>query len=113
MSVKFAKSKIGHTPASFDLTFLDAYGHLWMAVLRQAMDDATMPPSNEEMIVERRRARMWLRDRTGGIGTVQWICDQLNINMEPVLKEFQRRIDGGGIKRRRRVVANTYHKRTE
>jgi hypothetical protein len=98
-------------PTAFDLTFLDAYGHLWMAVLRQAMDDATMHTGSREAAVARSAARQWLRSQEDGVGTVQWICDTLNIRMDILLREFQRRTNRGGIIRRRRVVANTYHKR--
>lgn len=97
---------------SFDLTpGLDCYSHLWMAVLRQAMDDATMPPNTTEAVIERREARVWLRDAGEHIGSVQWICDVLNIKLEAILSEFDKRLAGGGIKRRRRVVSATYHKK--
>lgn len=93
------------TPSSFELTpTLDAYGHLWMAVLRQAMDDATMPPNTAEAVLERARARTWLRDPAEGVGSVQWICDVLNVKLEVLLSEFNRRLEGGLIKKRGRVV---------
>jgi hypothetical protein len=100
--------------SSFDLTpALDAYGHLWMAVLRQAIDDATMEPTTSEARVEQRRARVWLKQAADYIGSLQWICDVLNIEVRLILDEFKRRADEGGIRRRRRAVAFAYHKRSK
>ena len=94
---------------SFDLTpALDAYGHLWMAVLRQAIDDATIEP----ITLEGRRARLWLRQRVEHVGSLQWICDVLHIEIDSILAEFTRRTSEGGIQRRRRAVPFAYHKRS-
>jgi hypothetical protein len=95
----------------FDLSpVLDAYGHLWMAVLRQAIDDATIDPTTSEGKVERRRARIWLRERADYIGSLQWICDVLNIKADLILTEFERRSNEGG-SRRRQAVAFAYKRK--
>lgn len=100
-------------PNSFELPDnLDAYGHLWMAVLRQAIDDATMAPTTGEARVERRRARLWMEEKADPVGSMQWICDVLNIEVHTILAEFKRRANEVGIRRRRRAVAFPYHKRS-
>jgi hypothetical protein len=97
---------------AYDLTpGLDAYGHLWIAVLRQAIDDATIEPATSEMLVERRRARLWIRERADYIGSLQWICDVLNIDAAKIIEEFESRTQGGGMHKRRRAVVFAYHKR--
>lgn len=101
-------------PSSFELPDnLDAYGHLWLAVLRLAIDDATMEPTTSEARVERRRARLWLEQDADKIGSLQWICDVLNLEIRDILREFHRRCHSGGIRRRRRAVAFPYHKRSK
>ena len=92
-------------PSSFDLTpGLDAYSHLWMAVLRQAIDDATMVATAEESAFERASARRWLRAQGSDVGSLQWICDVLNLKIELIRSEFRRRCRRGNIQQRRRVV---------
>ena len=101
-------------PSSFELPDnLDAYGHLWLAVLRLAIDDATMKPTTSEAIVERRRARLWLEQVADRVGSVQWICDILNIDVAVIIAEMKRRAREGGVRRRRRAVAFAYHKRSK
>ena len=96
-------------PNSFDLTpGLDAYSHLWMAVLRQAIDDATMslrtPTAETESAAERAAARRWLQANGSETGSLQWICDVLNLRIELIRREFNRRRRKGGVRQRRRVV---------
>jgi hypothetical protein len=93
------------TPNSFDLTpGLDAYSHLWMAVLRQAIDDAAMSAAAPEAAIERAHARRWLRADGSEPGTLQWICDVLNLRIDLIRSEFTRRCRRGNIQQRRRVV---------
>ncbi len=75
-----------------------------MAVLRQAIDDATMPAPASEAAIERAHARAWLRAEGAEPGTLQWICDVLNLRIELIRAEFKRRCRRRGIQQRRRVV---------
>jgi hypothetical protein len=92
------------TRSSFDITpTLDAYGTLWLAVLRQAIDDATTTvrgtTSEAEAVIEKRKAKKWLASEADRVGSATWICDVLDIPVDYVRKEFRRR------KRRRRIKA--------
>lgn len=80
------------TPNNFDVTpRLDGYSHLWMEVLRQALDDATARRTSAETAVETRLARRWLNEDGAQIGSLRWICDVLNISIDVIRKEFRRR----------------------
>jgi len=90
------------TPNSYDLTTgLDAYGQLWMATLRQALDDAATNARFGEGRANRRDARAWLRAVDTTIGSLQWVCDVIGIPAERVRKEFKHRLRGGTVRRRR------------
>lgn len=87
---------------NFDITpGLDAYGHLWLAVLRQAMDDATVPAQNRDHIKERLEARDWIKSDEFVIGSCRWICRLLNIDIDDLRHEFLRRLRVGAPRRKR------------
>lgn len=91
---------------NFDITpWLDAYGHLWMAVLRQAVDDATVPAQNRDHWTVRRDARSWLKSDKWHTGSCRWICRLLNIDVDDIRDEFTRRLRHGAPRRKR--VSNT------
>lgn len=95
---------------NFDLTpGLDAYGHLWLAVLRQAIDDATVPAHNRDHVKERTAARAWLRSDEFAIGAARWICRLLNIDIEDLRDEFARRLRHGAPRRKRVNTAGYLH----
>jgi hypothetical protein len=80
------------TQNNFDLADAsNPYGHLWMSVLRQAMEDATLPTNSPEERLERREARKWLRYPGSEVGSVRWVCEVLGLNHEALLTEFGRR----------------------
>lgn len=95
---------------NFDLTpHLDAYGHLWMAVLRQAIDDATVPAHNRDHVEQRRAARIWIRSDGWAIGSCRWICKLLNIDVDDLRHEFMRRLRYGAPRRKRVNTAGYLH----
>lgn len=95
---------------NFDLTpGLDAYGHLWMAVLRQAVDDATVPAQCRDHRKERGAARDWLKSDELTVGAVRWICRILNLDVEAVRHEYTRRIRHGAPRRKRVNTAGYLH----
>jgi hypothetical protein len=86
---------------------LDAYGHLWMAVLRQAIDDATIKSSTtttaDESRVVRFRARMWLKDADDFVGSLRWICNILGLDPQRILTEYERRTKEDGLRKRKHL----------
>lgn len=87
---------------------LDAYGHLWMAVLRQAVDDATVPAHNRNHVYERRTARAWLRADGVFVGSCRWICEMLGLEVDVIRSEMARRLKFGTPRRRKRVNTAGY-----
>jgi hypothetical protein len=83
----------------------DAYAQLWMAILRQALDDATYhrhsKTGSSEAVANRADARKWLRAEITSVGSMQWICDLIGIPAERVRSEFEERLLGNTGKRRR------------
>ena len=94
-------------PNNHELTAFDGapYMQLWLAVLRQAVDDATMVDAlGPEAADYRVRALTWLHADLVSVGSLQWICDCLGIDPERVRTEVRRRRRDGGQKHRQRVA---------
>jgi len=83
----------------------DSYAQLWMATLRQAVDDATTHSHKltnaSEGAAYRSEARAWIRAVDTNVGSLQWICDVIGIPAERVRSEFEERLLGNTGKRRR------------
>jgi hypothetical protein len=94
------------TSSNYGLTMgLDAYGQLWMATLRQAIDDskriARSVTNAREARANRNEARAWIRAVNTDVGSLQWVCDVIDLPAERVRDELKHRLSGGAGKRRR------------
>lgn len=89
-----------------DLPHYDAYGQLWLAVLQKAVEDASTPlqpaQNHQGDLFYQRRARLWMLTARKGVGSLNWICNLLNIDPEAIRAEVRRRIEHGivGVVRR-------------
>lgn len=85
---------------------LDVYGHLWLAVVALAVEDASMdlieeipadiPSRSVRTYTEnqwfQRRARIWISSRAKEVGSLEWICVMLNLDPEAIREEVNRRL---------------------
>jgi hypothetical protein len=84
---------------------LDVFGHLWLAVLALAVEDASMdleqippciPPRSVRTYTEnqwfQRRARIWINSTVKDVGSLEWICVMLNLDPEAIREEVNRRL---------------------
>lgn len=92
-----------------DLATYDVYGQLWLAVVALAVEDACLDRGDGEVPVHvegrsvrtyteqqwlRRRARLWLDSTESGVGSLEWICELLNLSAEAIRDEYRRRSNG-------------------
>jgi hypothetical protein len=84
-----------------DVPRYDAHGKLWLAVLRLAVADATtdLPPPTKQQgeTLWQRRARLWMVTTRRTPGSLNWICDVLNLNPDVIRDEVKRRMDDAGV----------------
>jgi hypothetical protein len=106
---------------NFDVPEMDCFGHIWMAVLVQALEDATIPvppaqihshsdvcPRGCKRLLltdnhyHQRTALAWFRSETKVIGSFQWVCSILNLDPEAVIEKVRQRRGTAGIRKHRR-----------
>ncbi len=106
---------------NFDIAEMDCYGHIWFAVLAQAVEDATLilpkprvhrhgvrcPRGCRRVFLTeehyyKRTARLWFKNAEQTVGSFRWICSQLNLDGDLVIEKVRERLAETRTVRRRR-----------